>query len=153
MSSTTIATRSTAHPPLLATTVATLVVSVFWTAFGADGWGELLTMAAVQVVAAGVVLGVVVPRLLRRQSTGGPSLAVGVVAVLLTLPAFWSGVPLVLGVAAAVLGNAGRTREVGERAALAGLALGLLAVLGYLALYLGDGVVAGHHGVLVAGLL
>ena len=69
-------------------------------------------------------------------------------AVLATLPAFSSGVPLILGAGAAVLGNSSRTAERRSGMAITGLVLGVIAVLGYLAIYIGDGVILGNSGFL-----
>jgi hypothetical protein len=151
MTATTIPTTATT-PSLSVIAISTAAVTVFWTAFGAHTWAEVLTMAALEVVAVLVVVALAIPRLLRRPSTGGPALAFSVAGVLLTVPAFWTGLPLLFGVAGAVLGNAGRTRDHGARASLAAVALGLLAVLGYLAIYIGDGLIAGNHGFLVEAL-
>jgi hypothetical protein len=121
---------------------------VFWTFYGADDWTEIAIALATITVAAGLVFGLVVPRALRRGSAPGWSVGLGVVAVLATMPAFWSGVPLILGVAAAVLGNSSRTNERRSGMAITGLVLGVIAVLGYLAIYIGDGVILGHTGFL-----
>ena len=75
-------------------------------------------------------------------------MGLGVVAVLTTMPAFSSGVPLILGVGAAVLGNSSRTAERRSGMAITGLVLGVVAVLGYLAIYIGDGIILGNTGFL-----
>ncbi len=123
-------------------------VAIGWTAYGAHSWGELLSMAAFVALAGLLVFGFVVPRALRKESAGGTALALSVPALLLTLPAFWSGLPLVLGTAGMVLGNAGRTARTGAGQCIASLVVGALAVAGYLAIYIGDGVLAGHAGFL-----
>ena len=111
-----------------------LVAAAATTAFAHD-WPEVITMVALIVVVTGLVFGVVVPRALRKDSAGGTALGLAVPAALLTLPAFWSGMPLVLGAAAMVVGNAGRTARSGAGKCIAGFVLGTLAVLGYLAIY------------------
>ena len=68
--------------------------------------------------------------------------------MLVTLPAFSAGVPLVLGAGAAVLGNSSRTANRRSGMAITGLVLGVIAILGYLAIYVGDGVILGHAGFL-----
>ena len=128
--------------------VSTWAVAVFWTFYGADDWTEIAIALATITVAAGLVFGLVVPRALRRGSAPGWSVGLGIVAVLATMPAFWSGVPLILGVGAAVLGNSSRTAERRSGTAITGLVLGVIAVLGYLAIYIGDGVFLGHSGFL-----
>ncbi|MEP6816201.1 MAG: hypothetical protein ABI873_11695 [Marmoricola sp.] len=61
---------------------------------------------------------------------------------------FSSGIPLILGAGAAVFGKSSRTAERGSGRAITGLVLGVVAVLGYIAIYLGDGVILGHSGFL-----
>ena len=62
----------------------------------------------------------------------------GVLGVLLVAPAFWSGLPAQLGVAAALLGYAGKRAAAGSGQAIVGLVIGLLAVMGYVAIYVAD---------------
>ena len=91
------------------TAVTAWAVALFWTFYGAHDWTEIVVALAAITVATGLVFGLVVPRALRRRSAPGWSVGLGVVAVLATMPAFSSGVPLILGVGAAVLGNSSRT--------------------------------------------
>ncbi len=70
-----------------------------------------------------------IPRAERPARSG---LIVGLVAVL-SLAAFWSGLPYVLGPAAVVLGLRGRTRSDGGMQATAAIVLGALAVIGGIA--------------------
>jgi hypothetical protein len=116
----------------------TAVVALAGTVFSAHDWTEIAVVAAVVVVTAALVYGVVAPRALRKESAGGTSLALSIPAVLLLLPAFWSGLPLVLGVAGALVGNAGRSARTGSGQSIAGLVLGALAAVGYLAVYVSD---------------
>ena len=53
-------------------------------------------------------------------------------------PAFWSGLPLVLGVAGALLGYAGRNAASGARLSIAAFVVGLLSSIGYVAIYVID---------------
>lgn len=145
MSHPTVVTRSI-PTPLLA--VAVVAVALGCTALGAHEWGELAVVAAALALVSGLVFAAAVPRARRRRQQGGWSLGLGIAAALLTLPAFWSGLPLVLGAAAALLGNEGRLAERGSGKAIAGLVLGALAVVGYLAIYVGDVLVAGNTGFL-----
>jgi hypothetical protein len=142
----TTTTVRSAAPPVLATGLATGGLALFWTVYGAHDWGELLSIAGIVVVATVLVFALAVPRALRRESLGGPALALAIPGLVLALPAFWSGLPFILGVAGAFLGNAGRTRERGGNASLAALAIGVLAALGYLAIYIGDGVIGQNWG-------
>ena len=62
----------------------------------------------------------------------------GVVALLLVVPASWSGLPMLLGAAATLLGYAGRRADSGAGKAIVALVLGLLAMAAYLAVYVSD---------------
>ena len=128
--------------------VSAWAVALFWTFYGAHDWTEIAIAVAAITVTTGLVFGLVVPRALRRHCAPGWSVGLGVLAVLTTMPAFSSGVPLILGVGAAVLGNSSRTAERRSGMAITGLVLGVIAVLGYLAIYVGDGVFLGHSGFL-----
>ena len=128
--------------------VSAWAVALFWTFYGAHDWTEIAVAVVAITVTTGLVFGLVAPRALRQGSASGWSVGLGVVAVLTTMPAFSSGVPLILGVGAAVLGNSGRTAERRSGMAITGLVLGVIAVLGYLAIYIGDGVILGHSGFL-----
>lgn len=115
--------------------IATAVVASTLTTLFAHDWREVAIMVPVILVATGLVFGVVVPRALRKESAGGTALGLSIPAVLLTMPAFWAGLPLVLGAAGMVVGNAGRNARSGGGKCIAALVLGALAVLGYLAIY------------------
>lgn len=65
-------------------------------------------------------------------------------AALLTLPAFWTGLPLVLGAAGVVLGHVGRHRSSGSGKSIAAVVIGALVVIGYLSIYIVDGLVFGN---------
>ena len=134
--------------PLAPFAVSAWTVALFWTVYGAHDWAEIAIAVAAITLTTGLVFGLVAPRALRRQSAPGWSLGLGVVAVLATLPAFSSGIPLILGAGAAVLGNSSRTAERRSGMAITGLVLGVTAVLGYLAIYIGDGVILGNSGFL-----
>jgi hypothetical protein len=124
------------------------VLGIAGTFFTAHDWGEIAVVTGTIVVATALVFGLVVPRALRQEAPGKRALALSIPAFLLTLPAFWSGLPLVLGVGGIVLGNAGRSADRHSTKAIVALVLGALAVLGYLGIYIGDGVVAGLVGFL-----
>jgi len=114
------------------------LVAIAGTSFGAHGWTELLVVAAILVACTALVFGKVVPSALGRSSAGGTALALSILALLLLVPAFWSGLPLVLGVAGAILGNAGRRASGGAGKCIAAVAMGALAAVGYLAIYVSD---------------
>ena len=126
------------------TGVATYVVSSIWTVLGANSRTEWIAMLALALVAVLVVYGVVVPRALAHESAPKTALTLSGIAALLTLPAFWTGLPLVLGAAGVLVGYAGRRAARGAGGSIAALVLGALSVIGYLAIYVGDGVVAGN---------
>ena len=141
-------TRTSASTATIPWAIGTAAVGVGWTVYGAHDWSELITMGALILVAAALVFGLVVRPALARESAGRTALSLSVPAALLALPAFWSGIPLVLGVGGALVGNAGRNARNGSGACTAGLVLGVLAVIAYLAIYVGDGILAGHAGFL-----
>lgn len=118
--------------------IATSAVSLTLTVLFAHTWGEVAIVAPAIVVVAAIVYGVVVPRALRRESPGGTALGLAVLAALLVVPAFWSGLPAVLGVAAMILGNAGRGRE-GSGKAIAALVLAALTVAFHVSIYVMEG--------------
>lgn len=136
------------HRSLAPIGVATALAAAAATTYGAHGWTEIVVTVAFIAVAATLVFGLVVPRALRKDSAGGTALGLSVPAALLTLPAFWTGLPLVLGVAGIILGDRGRTARSGAGKCIAALVIGGLAVLTYLAIYVWDGFVAGNAGFL-----
>lgn len=113
-------------------------VAMAFSYLGAHDLGEVLVMFVLQAVVAGLLFGVVVSRGLRHDSAGGRGIAMAVVGLLLVAPAFWSGLPVLLGVAAVLLGLAGRRASHGSGKAITSLALGVLCVVAYLAIYFGD---------------
>ena len=124
-----------------------LVAATLTTLFAHD-WAEAISMVALIAVVTGVVYGFAVPRSLQGERPGRPALAYAIVAALLAVPAFWTGLPLVLGVAAMILGNAGRTARSGAGASIAALVIGALASLFYLSIYVMEGI-AGNTGFLL----
>ena len=131
--------RTTATPGLvLAVGATSALAAVGFTALGAHDWGEIAVVAGAVVVTAAVVFGFVVPRALRKESAPGTALALSIPAVLLVVPAFWSGLPMVLGAAGLLVGNAGRHARTGGATCIAAVVLGALAVAAYLVIYVGD---------------
>jgi hypothetical protein len=123
--------------------LATGLVAAAGTAFGAHDWTEMIVVWGVLAVGTSLVFGLVVPRALRKESAGGTALALSIPALVLLLPAFWSGLPLVLGVAGLVVGNAGRRAPTGAGKCIAAVVLGSLAAIGYFAIYISDGMNGG----------
>lgn len=99
---------------------------------------EFYSMTGLMVIATVVVFGYLVPRALRRESAAGVALTLSLIALLLLLPAFWSGLPLVLGAGGVVLGYAGRHAPSGAGKSTAAVVCGLLAAFGYIAIYVLD---------------
>jgi hypothetical protein len=130
--------RQRSRQALVPAAIACFVVTTFFNVARADAFGEAISMIALDVVVLGLVYAFVVARGLRQESAGGRALTLGVVGVLLCVPAYWSGLPLVLGSAALLLGHAGRRASSGSGQATAGFVLGALAVIGYLAVYVAD---------------
>ena len=143
-----MATMTTHNPSTTTRTVAgiglaTGLIAAAGTAFGAHDWTEIIVVWGVIAVATFLVFGLVVPRALRNESAGGTALGLSVPALLLLVPAFWSGLPLVLGVAGLVVGSAGRGAPSGSGKCIAAVVLGSLATVGYFAVYISDGMSGG----------
>ena len=92
----------------------------------------LVILATGAAVVAAIVFGWVVPR---GMSKGSPAtaLTLSVIAALLLLPAFWSMLPLLLGVGGVMVGAA--CVGFAPKRAYAAIGLGALTVAGYLYLY------------------
>jgi hypothetical protein len=95
-------------------------------------------MVAFGLLAVGLLYPLVVAPGLRRERADGRALVLGILGVLLILPAFWSGLPMILGAAAALLGYAGRRSAAGAGRATTALVLGTLSMVGYVAFYVSD---------------
>jgi hypothetical protein len=118
--------------------VATALVAVFFETFRADSIGESVAMDVFGVVVTALVFGLVVSRGLRHEAAPVRALVLSVLGLLLAFPAFWSGLPLVLGAAGAVLGYAGKRASSRSGLCIAALVVGSLAVIAYLAIFVGD---------------
>ena len=118
--------------------VGSFAAAAFWTAMGAHDLGEIVIVTGVCAVVAGAVFGLVLPRALREESAPGRALTLAILGLLFIVPAFWSGLPMVLGAAGALLGYAGRNASTGAKGSIAALVIGLLAVVGYWAAYVTD---------------
>jgi len=103
-----------------------------------DGHGlrEILVVLPVLVGATVGVYGFLLPRKLEHAGAPSAALTLSIIAAVLLFPAFWSGLPLVLGAAGAVLGYAGRNAADGARRSVTAVVLGLLAALGYITIYI-----------------
>lgn len=105
------------------------------TLWGAHDLREVMIVVGVLLAVVAGVYGYVMPRALRSGAGSGAALVLSVAALLVLLPAFWSALPLALGVAGVMLGHAGRTGGRAGAAAAAAVVLGSLAVVGYFAVY------------------
>lgn len=129
--------------PVVATTAVT-VISLLWAFFVNSPWKsrpadwgidpgaglvDILWLAAFTALGVGVIYGVVARRALAGtpQRAARVGLILAVVAIPLSVIAFWTGVPIVMGSAAAFLGFDARKR-LGEATAssTAAIVLGLL---------------------------
>ena len=146
MSSTTAGTTTTTtdlgHDPgrraLVPVAVASFLVAAFLDVARADSATEASSMVAFGLLVVCLLYPFVVARGLRRESANGRALVLGILGVLLILPAFWSGLPMILGAAAALLGYAGRRSTAGAGRATTALVLGTLSMVGYVAFYVSD---------------
>jgi hypothetical protein len=110
-------------------------VASYFIATNAHDNGEIYFSVGLAAVVAVVLFGWLVPT---RMAAGAPAtaLTLGVLAALLVLPAFWSGLPLLLGVAGLLVGRASS----GKRA-VAAIVLSAIATIVYLYLYVVVGLV------------
>ena len=115
-------------------TAAALAAANF-TGDGDNGGGPeyALTLAVSLLLAIGL-FGWVIPRTTRPAKAG---LVVGVIA-LLSIAAYWTGLPYVLGPAAVVLGQLGRARAETRTPATIAVVLGALATAGAIAALIAD---------------
>lgn len=97
------------------------------------GLGEYLIVLAIIAVGALVVFGWVVPRWASSPDAGRTALALSVLGVL-SIAAFWSGLPPVLAAGGAALGWAARERLAGRLA----IALAAFALVADLVVYVTD---------------
>ncbi len=132
------ADRQRSRQALVPVAVVCFLVTTFFNLARADTAAESIAMVALDTVAIALLYVLVVARGLRQDSAGGRALTLGVLGALLSVPAFWSGLPMILGTAAVLLGHAGRRAASGSGQSTAGFALGALAVIGYVATYVGD---------------
>ena len=119
-------------------TAAVLVATTAFTAWGAHHMREFAVVMLLVVATMIGIYGVLLPRKLRTESAGGTALVLSLIGVAVLLPAFWSGLPLILGVAGTLLGYAGRNATSGARLSIAAFVVGLLSSIGYITIYVID---------------
>ncbi len=134
--------REGARAAVIPSAVGVLAAGSTLTIYGAHDFGEILTVVSVLVLVVGIAFGVVIPRALRQESGTTAAFTMSVIAALLLLPAFWSALPLALGVAGALLGHARRNAPEGAGKATAAVVIGSLAALGYFVIYALDSLAA-----------
>jgi hypothetical protein len=125
----------TATAPIALAAAALAAALAAWGTFGDDehGWGEYVLVLGIIAVAALAVFGWAVPRWAGSPAAGRTALVLSILGVL-SIAAFWSGLPPVLAAGGAVLGWAARERAAGKLA----VALGAFALLADLAVYVVD---------------
>jgi hypothetical protein len=92
------------------------------------GLGMLLVYAAIAAVTVGVVFGLVLPRALEREGSGGVALALAIPGLVLA-PGFWTGLPPGLAAGGALLGWAGIHAAKARRLPQLAFVVGVLGVL------------------------
>ena len=135
---TTTPDRDRVRRALPALAAVTMLVTAFFTVARADTAAEAGVVIAFDLVVLALVFALVVAPGLRQEGAGMRGIVLGALALLTLVPAFWSGLPMVLGVGAVLLGYAGRRAGVGSGRAVTALVLGSLSVIGYLAIYVSD---------------
>jgi hypothetical protein len=99
-------------------------------------WLNLFIGFLTATVAAAIVFGRFVRRACRPDARAWPTAVVFAVLALITVPAFWSGLPPVFAVAAMYLGR--RAQTVARRGGLAAIVVGALALVLDVAAYASD---------------
>ncbi len=121
------------------TSIAGTIVAVLVAVFSVVGSSEqaeqlatlLVTVPALVLIAAGIFF-LVVPRAVGASATPGSNrpavlgLVCGVLGLLLVVPVYWSGLPILLGTGGFVLGQSGW--ELSRDAGRGGLALGAMVI-------------------------
>jgi hypothetical protein len=146
MTSTTRTASTSIDRPVAPFALATFLGTAAFTALGIYGdgsegspgsLGELLTILALTAVAVAVVFGLVVPR--NQQSSRAATVGLVLSAVgLLLVVAFWSGLTPALAVGGIVLGAAARRSNLRPTTGSIAMAVGALALVGYVAIYVTD---------------
>ena len=122
--------RETQLVGIISTIVAVLVaiLSVVLPPVQPDQVRALPIIVVVLLVIAAITFFLFVPRAARFNRPAVPGLVCSLLGLLL-LPVFWSGLPIVLGTAGALLGQAERAGTAGRGLALAAIVVGVAAVV------------------------
>lgn len=99
---------------------------------------EIFNVSGLVIVVAAPVFGVLAPRISGTAKAGPVGLALAIPAVLLVLPASWSGHPMVLGAVAEWLGLAARRSDLTPELGTAAVVIGALPILGRVVVFVGD---------------
>lgn len=126
-------------PAAVAATLVPLAVIAAWVwrDGGVDELDELLIICGFIAVAVGVVFGLVVPRTLGKESVGSVALTLSVLGAV-SVVVFWAGVTPALAAGGALLGWSGRDASKGRNISTAALVVGLLVLVAYVAIVIGD---------------
>lgn len=136
----TISERATAPVAIGAIAIATVLAAVgTWGGGDEHGTREFLIVCAIIAVAAAVVFGWIVPRGLQREAAGAAALTLSILG-LVSIAAFWSGLPPILAAGGALLGWTGRNAERGRGFCRGALVIGVLALVADVAVYIADSV-------------
>jgi len=122
---------------LLALTAATFTVGTAGMLWGAHARIEIAIVMGVLIVTTTLVYGVLLPKKLRRPNAR-VAMILSAVAGASVVPAFWSALPLLLGVAGAILGYAAWKADQRPRTAVGAMVIGVLSALGYFVVYVDE---------------
>ena len=112
-------------------------VATAGTLWGAHERSEIAICMGELILAAALIYGVLLPRKLARPSAHA-ALAVSITGAVLIVPAFWSGLPMVLGVAGVMLGKYALLAGKKRTTSIAAIVVGVSSFLGYLVVYVAE---------------
>ena len=146
MSTTHAPVRTTERTSVVPLALGTFVGSLVFIALGTfgdgsatdeHGWEEFLVIAGISAAAVALVFGLAVARLDSSPRAGAVGLTLSILG-LLTVLAFWAGVTPALAVGGMLLGVAARRTGRATGMGTAAVAIGALALVGYVAIYISD---------------
>jgi drug/metabolite transporter (DMT)-like permease len=124
--------------------VGAVVLALALNALGVYGDGgehhasrDFLVVAALIAAVAVAVFGFVVPRGLTKEAAAATALVLSILGLVL-VPVFWSGLPPILAAGGVLLGWAGRDATRGRTMCRVAIAVGCVALLADVAVYVGD---------------
>jgi len=126
-------------PVAIAATVVPLALIAAWLLRDGEveDVGEILIICGFIAAAVGVVFGLVVPRTLGKESVGSVALTLSVLGAVSAV-VFWAGVTPALVAGGALLGWSGRDTSKGRNLSTAALVVGLVGLVAYVAIVIGD---------------